>query len=336
MKNDPLSLVSNKILESKRIAITSHLRPDGDSICTCLALSFIVELLGKEVEIINKDNTPFPLNYLPDIEKIKIGQISPQSYDLVILLECANVSRSGQKSINSSFKINIDHHYSNDYYADINWVDPEASAVAEMIYSLGKKLKIQFTPQIANHLYCGIVSDTGSFQFSNTSAKCFETCHKLIKHGASSIKVAEFLFNNYSPEKIKLLGQVLSTLQMNKKGNIANIIMFKKHLDSLNFKEIDTEDITTLARSIKGLDMVLFFKEIKKNTFRVSLRSKGTANAAFVAEYFGGGGHHHAAGFTVTGPYQSLLREIPEKVEFLLDNQKKSKKADKQNSIKPS
>jgi len=144
------------------------------------------------------------------------------------------------------------------------------------------------------------------------------------------------MFNNNSPEKIKLLGQVISTLQMNKKGNIANITMFKKHLDSLNFKEIDTEDITTLARSIKGLDMVLFFKEIKKNTFRVSLRSKGTANSAFVAEYFGGGGHPHAAGFTVTGPYESLMIEIPEKVETLLNKQKKFKKADKKKSIKPS
>jgi len=144
MKNDPSSLVSKKILESKRIAISSHLRPDGDSICTSLALSFMGELLGKEVEIINKDKTPFPLNHLSDIEKIKIGQISPQNYDLVILLECANVSRSGHKNINDSFKINIDHHYSNDYYADINWVDPEASAVAEMIYSLGENFSKMF------------------------------------------------------------------------------------------------------------------------------------------------------------------------------------------------
>ena len=335
MKNDPSSLVSTKLLESQRIAITSHLRPDGDSICTSLALAFMGELLGKDVEIINRDNTPFPLNHLSDIEKIKIGQISPQSYDLIILLECANVSRSGQKNIDDYFKINIDHHYSNDYYADINWVDPEASAVAEMIYSLGEKLNIKFTPQIATHLYCGIVSDTGSFQFSNTSAKSFEVCHRLIKHGANPIKVAELLFNNNPPEKIKLLGLVLSTLKMNKKGNIANITMFKKHLDLLNFKEIDTEDITTLARSIKGVDMVLFFKEIKENTFRISLRSKGTANAAFVAEHFGGGGHLHAAGFTVTGPYQNLLTEIPEKVDKLLNRQKKSKPADKEKPIEP-
>ena len=134
------------------------------------------KLLGKEIAIINQDPTPFPFNHFPDIEKIQIGQIPPQSFDLVILLECANVSRSGQKSIENYFKINIDHHHSNDYYADINWVDPEASAVAEMTYELGEKLHINFTPRVANHLYCGIISDTGSFQFSNTRAKSFQVC----------------------------------------------------------------------------------------------------------------------------------------------------------------
>jgi phosphoesterase RecJ-like protein len=94
--------------------------------------------------------------------------------------------------------------------------------------------------------------------------------------------------------------------------------MFKRDLASLNLKEIDTEDITTLARSIKGVDIVLFFKELGKDTFRISLRSKGDANSAIVAEHFGGGGHLHAAGFTVTGKYEKLLEEIPESIDKLL------------------
>lgn len=323
MKNDPVDLISQKILECKRIVITSHLRPDGDSICTSLALAFMGELLGKEMAIINKENTPFPFNYFPDAERIKIGQIYPKKFDIVILLECANVSRSGQENMDNYFKLNIDHHYSNDCYADINWIDPQASAVGEMAFTLGKKLKIKFSPKIAHHLYAAIVSDTGSFQFSNTSAKAFEVCYKLINFGASPIKVSEMLFNNNSPEKIKLLGQVLSTLQMNSKGNIAVITMFKKNLDSLNLKELDTEDITTLARSIKDVEMVLFFKEIDNNSFRISIRSKGRANAAAIAEHFGGGGHIHAAGFTVFGNYKELLREVPEKVEKLFKTNRK-------------
>ena len=217
--------------------------------------------------------------------------------------------------------MNIDHHHSNYFYADINWVDPEASAVAEMAYLLSQRLEISLSPEMADNLYSGIVSDTGSFQFSNTKARCFKVCYELINQGANPTKVSEHLYNNNPPEKIKLLGQVLSTLQMNDRGNIAIITMFRQHLDSLNLKEIDTEDITTLARSIKGVEVVLFFKEIKKDTYRVSLRSKGSANAALIAEYFGGGGHNHAAGFPVVGSYETLLKEIPKTVERLLAEQ---------------
>ncbi len=320
MKNDTVELICQKIVESQQIVITSHLRPDGDSICTSLALYFIGMQLGKDMAIINKDNTPFPLNHFPDVEVIQIGQIAPHKYDTIILLECANVDRSGQLHIDDHFKINMDHHFSNDYYADINWVDPDASAVAEMAFKIGKKLNVRFTPQIANHLYCGIVSDTGSFQFSNTNADSFRACYELVLLGASPIRISELLFNNNPPEKIKLLGLVLSTLYLNETGDIAVITMFKEHLDSLHLKEIDTEDITTLTRSIKGVKIVLFFKEMTKGTFRVSIRSKGAANAARIAEYFGGGGHRHAAGFTVSGKHDQLIHSLPQKVQELLQN----------------
>ena len=317
-KNDAVSLIRDKILGSRRIAITSHLRPDGDSICTGLALAGMVELLGKKARIINHDPTPYPFCHLPEARTITIGQVPPRGFDLIVLLECANVERSGMRNLNSFFKINIDHHYSNDSYADINWIDPDAPAVGEMAFLLGRKLGIPFTPQIAGQLYCAIVSDTGSFQFSNTTARAFSACHKLVNLGASPIKTTEFLFNTNSPEKIKLLGQVLSTLKLNSRGNIATITMFKKNLQALGLKEIDTEDITTLARSIKGVEMVLFFKEMDKDTYRVSIRSKGKANAAAIAESFAGGGHVHAAGFTVYGPYERLIRDVPRKIEALL------------------
>jgi phosphoesterase RecJ-like protein len=324
MKSEPVELIRKKIIQSQRIVITSHLRPDGDSLCTSLALYFMGKQLGKDMAIINKDNTPFPFNLYPDIGNIQIGQIASKKFDVIILLECANVSRSGQLNIDDYFKINMDHHFSNDYYADINWVDPQASAVSEMAFELCKKLGVKITPEIANHLYCGIVSDTGSFQFSNTNAEAFKACSELVSLGASPIKISERLFNNNPPEKIKLLGYVLSTLKMNETGDVAVITMFKEHLDKLDLKEIETEDITTLARSIKGVKMVLFFKQMDEDTFRVSLRSKGSANAAMIAEHFGGGGHRHAAGFTVKGKHEKLIQDIPEKVRELLEDKEVS------------
>ncbi len=318
MNPNPIDLICRKILACNRIAITSHLRPDGDSVCTSLALAAMGERLGKTMSVVNKDNTPFPFCHFPDAGRIRIGQIDPSGFDMVILLECADVSRSGQENLGDCYKINIDHHYSNFTYADINWVDPQASAVGEMIFALGENLGVPWTPEIAENLYSAVASDTGSFQFSNTTAKAFETCWKLTVLGASPIRVSEKLYNNNPPEKVKLLGQVLSTLRMNAAGNIASISMFKKNLSDLNLKEIDTEDITTLARSIKGVEMILFFKEMAKDTFRVSLRSKGRANSAKIAEHFGGGGHVHASGFTAYGPYERLIAEIPQTVENLL------------------
>ena len=319
MTPDPRLEIAARIRKSRRVAVTSHLRPDGDSLCTGLALSRMGDLMGKEVSVVNKDNTPFPFCHFPDAERIRIGQIDPSRFDTVILLECADVSRSGQEHLDGAFKVNIDHHYSNTPYADINWIDPGASAVGEMVFDLSRYLDVALTPEIADHLYCAIFSDTGSFQFSNTTAKALETCTSLARLGASPIRVSERLLNNNPPEKIKLLGQVLSTLTMNTKGNIAFISMFQRDLEALGLKEIDTEDITTLARSIKGTEMVMFFKEMDKDTFRVSLRSKGRANAARVAEHFGGGGHVHASGFTVYGPYERLIHEVPKTVEDLLD-----------------
>jgi phosphoesterase RecJ-like protein len=180
------------------------------------------------------------------------------------------------------------------------------------------RLDVPLTPRIASHLYCAIVSDTGSFQFSNTTAKALETCAKLARMGANPIQVSEALYNNNPPEKVKLLGQVLASLTMNERGTIAVITMFRRQLEALSLRETDTEDITTLARSIKGVEMVLFFKEIEPEAFRVSCRSKGKANAALVAEHYGGGGHVHASGFTVYGPYERLVREVPATVEKLL------------------
>ena len=299
--------------------MTSHLRPDGDSICTALALSYMGGLLGKDVALVNRDNTPFPFCNFADISRVRVGQIEGRDFDTVILLECADVSRSGQERLGDVFKINIDHHYSNSPYAEINWVDPSAAAVGEMVFELGEALGLALTPEVANHLYCAIVSDTGSFQFSNTTPKALETCTRLTRLGASPICVSERLYSNNPPEKIRLLGKVLSTLRMNARGTIAVISMFRHDLESLNLKEIDTEDITTLARSIKGVEMVMFFKEMDHETFRVSLRSKHDANAAYVAEQFGGGGHIHASGFTVYGPYEKLILEVPATVEDLLD-----------------
>jgi phosphoesterase RecJ-like protein len=318
MAADPRILIAERIKASPRIAVTSHLRPDGDSLCTARALTLMARRLGRDAVVINRDPTPLPFTGFPDLAEIRIGQIPAADFDTVVLLECADVTRSGQEGLAGAFKINIDHHHSNSPYADINWIDPEAPAVGEMVFQLFGPLGLAPTPEIAENLYCAIASDTGSFQFSNTTARALAAATELARLGASPLRVAEKLYYNNSPEKIQLLGRVLSTLAVKANGAIAVISMFKRDTEALRLKEVDTEDMTTLARSIKGVEMVMFFKEMGPEVFRVSLRSKGHANAARVAEHFGGGGHIHASGFTVCGPYDRLIRDVPAIVEGLL------------------
>jgi bifunctional oligoribonuclease and PAP phosphatase NrnA len=318
MGADPRELIAARLGASRRFAVTSHLRPDGDSLCTALALAGLGALLGKQVDIVNRDPTPVPFASFPELAGVRVGQIRAADYDTVVLLECADVSRSGQEGLDGAFKINIDHHYSNTPYADINWIDPEAPAVGEMVFELSRFLGVRPTPEIAENLYCAIFSDTGSFHFSNTTPRALAAATELARLGASPNRVAEKIYYNNRPEKILLLGRVLSSLVMTGGGAIAVITMHKRDTEALGLREVDTEDMTTLARSIQGVEMVMFFKEMGPETYRVSLRSKGSANAAKVAEHFGGGGHVHASGFTVHGPFERLIREVPATVESLL------------------
>ncbi|MBM3294731.1 MAG: hypothetical protein FJY82_09425 [Candidatus Aminicenantes bacterium] len=311
--------IAQKILGCRRLAVTNHLRPDGDSLCTSLGLAEAFEKMGLAVDLVNADPTPYPFRNFPALDRIRIGQIPAGLHDAVILLECADVSRSGQEHLDGAFTINIDHHYSNARYADINWVDPEAPAVGEMALRLCQRLGTPLSPSTAGHLYCAIVSDTGSFQFSNTTARAFDACHALVLAGANPIATSEALFHNHTPEKIRLLGRVISTLTMSARGDLALIRMSRDDLRPFGSAEVDTEDITTLVRSIRGVSIVLFFKEVEDEVFRVSLRSKGEAHAAAIAERFGGGGHAHAAGFTVHGPFARLAAEVPALVERILD-----------------
>ncbi len=318
-KNDPLSKIAAKVRSSRTIVITCHLRPDGDSICTGLALAGMFEGLGKRVELVNRDPTPFPLVDLPAVRRIRVGQIPARAFDLAILLECANVSRSGQEGLDGYFKINIDHHYSNDVYADINWIDPAAAAVGEMAYTLAERLKLPVTPEIAGHLYCAIVSDTGCFQFSNTTARAFEVSHKLVTAGANPIKTSEFLFQTNTPaeDQAPRPGPVDAADERPRQHRRHHHVQKDAGRPRpQGGRHRGHHHPGPLHQGRRGGPVLQ--GDGAKDTFRVSVRSKDDANAATVAENFGGGGHVHAAGFTAVGAYASLIEDIPRQVEELI------------------
>ncbi|MEW6456628.1 MAG: bifunctional oligoribonuclease/PAP phosphatase NrnA [Acidobacteriota bacterium] len=318
--SEVINKIKKKINFSKSIVISSHLRPDGDSIGSGLALKLMFNKLNKSADFINKDNTPFPFMNLPGADEIIIGQIPSSKYDLVILLECSEIDRSGQENISNSFIINVDHHTINGKYGNINWIDEKASALGEMIFYLAKSLRVEIDQKIATNLYGAIASDTGFFRFSNTTPESLEICSYLAKKGVNPHSVSNMLIDNNTYQRIKLQGLVLSTLNLEENGKLAHITMFKKFLDELHLKEVDTEEIISLVRSIRGVEIVLFFKEISHNNFRISIRSKGDINSGKLAENFGGGGHYHAAGFSLSGKYEDVvkcaIKEIKTRINF--------------------
>jgi phosphoesterase RecJ-like protein len=303
--------IAEQIGRARTIAISSHVRPDADSIGSGLALRLMLEQLGKTTCYCNADRAPHPINRLPGYENIRIGQIYPEPFDLVILIEGGNEERTGQKNLKNYFSINIDHHAGSSDDADLNWVLPEAAAVGEMVYELGLELKVDFSRDIAFNLYAAIASDTGSFKYSNTTPASLAIASDLATRGGfPPCQVSNLLFNSNSHEKIRMLTRVLSTLELALDRRVAMIDFKRSFLDRLDLKDIETEDIIAIARSIDSVQVLMFFKEITDNYFRVSIRSRDNFSARQVARVFNGGGHHHAAGFFYRGGLAAAKKEI--------------------------
>ncbi len=303
--------IAEKIRSARTMAISSHVRPDGDSIGSGLALYFMLRQLGKDPAFLNTDRAPCPINRLPGYERIRYGQIHPQPFDLVFLIEGSSEERTGQKNLGDYFRIHIDHHVASGDVSDIDWVVPGAAAVGELVYELGQELGAEFSRDIAFNLYAAIASDTGSFKYSNTTPRSLAIASDLAGRGGfAPFEVSDLLFNSNPPEKIRMLTRVLSTLEMALDGRVAMIHFQRDFLDRLSLKDIETEDIIAAARSIDGVRVLLFFKEIADEYFRVSIRSRDDFSARRVAQVFQGGGHPHAAGFFYRGGLDSAKKEL--------------------------
>jgi phosphoesterase RecJ-like protein len=311
-----LKQIVKAVKKSKRIAISSHIRPDADCIGSGLALYRILEQLGKEVCYYNTDKAPFPLTMLPDYEVIRYRQVYPEAFDMLFLVEGGTEDRTGQTNLSHYFTVNIDHHSTSAYDSDINWVVPEAAAVGELIYELGVALKITFTRDIGFNLYAAISSDTGSFKYSNTTCKSFSIAARLIKDCRfTPEEVSNLLFYSNHLEKVRMLQKVLATLELYLNQHVAIIDFKREFLSVLSLKDIETEDIISIARSIRGVGVTLFFKEIGDDHFRVSIRSRGNISSHEVAKVFKGGGHDHAAGFFYKGKLENGKKDVLEVIK---------------------
>ena len=307
-----LGEVTELIEKHHTFAITTHLRPDGDGLGSSLALNWILRALNKESEVISCDLVPHSYRSLPGSSEIRTVPDLDKKYDAVFVIECSDVTRPGLPGLSEQVVVNIDHHTTTELFGNLNWIDSTAAAVGEMIYNLARALGVRITPEIASCIYAALLTDTGSFHFSNTSERTFKIASELVKHGAQPAILSQAIFYQYPYAKIKLIGSVLSTLQCDESGKIAWITMTSNAMKEAGATEEDTDGIITYPLTIGDVEAAAFFRELEDSKYRVSLRSKNRVNVAQVAEQFGGGGHKNAAGFTIVADYGELTRNVLE------------------------
>ena len=310
-----LSDVVQLIEQKQRFMITSHIRPDGDGIGSGLALYWILKGLGKEADVVLKDRVPPAYNILPGSDKVIVQPDVSDHYDAAFIIECSDVERPGLPSLANLFVVNIDHHSTTEPFGDINWIDATSAAVGEMIYNLCKALGVEVTKEIADCIYTALLTDTGSFHFSNTTERTLKIASELVRCGVEPARISEALFYSHPFSKIVLLGLVLSTIESDESGQVAWVTMTRDMMDGVGASEEDTDGIVNHALSIGEVRAVAFFKEFSPGIYRISLRSKGKNNVAKVAEKFGGGGHRNAAGCRIEGDFEDIRRRVIEELQ---------------------
>lgn len=321
-----LSLIKDEILKAKRIGLSFHTSPDGDALGSTLALLNALRYIGKDAYIISRDVIPDNFSYLSFSDEIDGETTKPdKDTDLVIVLDCGNVERiSADLSDYNGTLIDLDHHVSNENYGHINFVDTQAAATCELSYMLIKELGIDLkeecseTNAIGSAVYTGLVTDTGSFRHSNVTKRTHSIAAELIDAGIDNSKIHSSLFDNKPFEKVKLMGTVLSNIELALDNKVAVLSIPKGMLESFNLPNADTSDIISIGLGIKGVEVSLLLKEVEEGT-KSSLRSKNDVDVRKVAEIFGGGGHIKAAGLMqkntdMEKAKENLLRALKEEM----------------------
>lgn len=305
-----LSQVVELIENKNDFAITTHIKPDGDGLGSSLGLCWLLRSLGKNADVVVRGDVPQAYRSLPGADAIRDVEHINGNYDAVFVIECSDLDRPGISGLEKAFTVNIDHHATSEHFGTINWIDSTASAVGEMIYNLCKAIGGRITKEIAECVYMALVTDTGSFHFSNTSERTLKVASELVKAGAKPAEISEAVYSNYPWSRIELMRQVLATVRRDESGRIAYLRQTIAMRQSSNAVDGDNNGFVNIPLAAKDVVVSMLMREMDTNSFRVSLRSKGCINVAKVAEQFGGGGHRNASGLSIEGDWDECEQTL--------------------------
>jgi phosphoesterase RecJ-like protein len=317
-----LKKVIDGIKRNKRFLITTHTNLEGDALGSELAFYSLLKKLGKTALVINEDNLPYGYEFLPQKNKIiKFkDNLKNIEFDCFVVLDCSDLSRTGEVyRLNSQQKpvLNIDHHISNAKFGDINWVEPATSSCSEMIYKLYKAMRIPLERDTAVLLYTGILTDTGSFRYSNTTSFTHRIVSELLKFNLDISQIYKNVYENIPFEDMQLLAKILPTIRREASGKLVWFQIKKNLLRNKKLSFDLSEHILSFGRAIKDAQVVVLFKENLgvRNEIRVNFRSQGKVDVNRIAQSFGGGGHKTASGATIYGEIEQVRRRVLAKIK---------------------
>jgi phosphoesterase RecJ-like protein len=306
------------IRRNKKFLVTTHTNAEGDALGAELAFYWLLRRLGKEVVLVNEDTVPAQYNFLPFFEWIRIlnKRSMRLNFDCLAVLDCSELSRTGEVYRLNTFGaevLNIDHHISNTLFGDVNWVRPATSSTCEMIYWLYKALKVPLDHRVALLLYTGIMTDTGSFRYSNTSSAVHKISAELLSYGLDVPGIYRRVYENIDFEYLRLFSRILPAMRRELQGKVIWFKIDKALLRQPERLGFDlSEHLLNFARAVKGVEVCALFKENlgNKDEVRVNLRSQGKVDVNKIALQFGGGGHKTASGITVKGKLDTVRKQV--------------------------
>lgn len=317
-----LSELSEKLLKESKVALFCHVRPDGDTIGSACALKLALESKGVKAEVFCSDAVPQKFLFLEETKKV--SSVCPagfSSYSALIAIDNAEVTRLGDFAADFSVHKNtysIDHHISNARYAKVNYVCEKASN-AENIFALIKELKAEITPDIANLLATGIMTDTGGFRHKNVTAETFFYAGELVKFGADMNAIYFNSFVRQRKNRAELFGITMSRIRYFHGGRCAVASVHLSDFEKTGALQEETEGLIDFVMSVDGVEIGACVMETEKDKFKISLRSK-VADVNAVAAIFGGGGHKLASGCKINGEYEEVVDKLTVAIGKYLDD----------------
>jgi len=323
MKQSTFDEIGAVLRSQDSFAVFSHVRPDGDALGSQLALGLSLAKLGKTVMVRNEDGLIEKYNFLPGGEYLQTPRSEPRDFDVAIALDTATQSRLGNATelVRSARTwINIDHHPSNPRYGDLVYIDATAPATGQILFELITSQGLPMDAAIAENLFVAISTDTGSFQYPNTTARTFEIGAELLRCGVNVGRVSQLLYENYPRRRAELLRELLGTMRFDGHGKVASFSLSLETAAKLGAKPEDNEGLIDHLRAIEGVVVAVFFEELVEEKVRVSMRSKSeAADVCAICEKFGGGGHKLAAGARVRGSLADVEQRVMKEICHVVD-----------------